>query len=205
VTLRIKTAVGSLALLLSLTACGSGDLSKKAPGEILNDARATADRANSVHVTGSLIQDGSKSVIDIVLTNSGDGKDELTTDGHTISIIRTGNTIYAKGIQGLAGPGYQKLEPNDPRVAQLSQALDKKTFLQQVLSTSKEFTLDGKGKVGDQDTVKLKEKSGQSTLHVADDADKPYPVQIESGAPMNISIVFSGWEDDTKIVAPQIG
>jgi len=205
VTLRIKAAIGALALLLSLTACGSGDLSKKSAGEILNDARATADRANSVHVTGSLIQDGSKSVVDIVLTNSGDGKDELTTDGHTISIIRTGNTIYAKGISGLAGPGYQKLEPNDPRVAQLSQALDKKTFLQQVLSTSKEFTLAGKGKVGGQDTVKLTEKSGQSTLHVVDNADKPYPLQIEGGGPMNISIVFSGWDDDTKIVAPQIG
>ncbi|HEY2762992.1 MAG TPA: hypothetical protein VGJ13_03115 [Pseudonocardiaceae bacterium] len=205
-TLRIKAAAGSMALLLSLAACGSGDdLSKKSPSEILNDARTSADDASSVHVTGSVTQDGSKSIVDILLTNNGDGKDELTSDGQTISIIKSRNTIYAKGIPGSTGPGYQKLEANDPRVAQLSQALDKKTFLQQILSTNKEFTLAGKDKVGDQDTLKLAEKSGQSTLRVADNADKPYPMQIEGNGPMTVSIVFSGWDEDAHIAAPQVG
>lgn len=205
-TLRIKATAGSLALLLSLAACGGGnDLSKKSPDQILNDARTTADSANSVHITGSVIQDGTKSVVDILLTNSGDGKDDLTSNGQTVSVIKTGNTIYAKGIPGSTSDGYEMLEPNDPRVAALSQSLDKKTFLQQILSTDKEFVLAGKDKVDGQDALKLQEKSGQSTLHVADNADKPYPLRIEGGGPMAVSITFSGWDDNAKVVAPKNG
>lgn len=203
--LRIKTAAGSLALLLALGACGSGeDLSGKPPEQIVNDAREIANTANSVHVTGSVTQDGTESKIDILLTNSGDGKDELTSGGQTISVIKVGNTIYVKGLPGAPGPGYHKLPANDPQAATLSEAVDKQKFLQELLGTSQKFTLAGKGKVGDQDTLKLTTNSGKSTLHIADDSDNPYPMRIEGGsAAGTVSINFAEWNEDAKVEAPK--
>lgn len=205
--LRIKTAAGSLALLLALGACGSGeDLSKKSPEQIVSDAREIAHTASSVHVTGTVTQDGTENTIDILLTNSGDGKDELTSGGQTISVIKTGNTIYVKGLPGSPGTGYHKLPANDPQAAVLSGAVDKKKFLQEILATSQKFTLAGKGKVDDQDTLKLTTNSGKSTLHVADDADNPYPLRIEGrGSTGTVAINFTEWDEDVEITAPQTG
>lgn len=204
-TLRIKTAAGSLALLLALGACGSGeDLSEKPPEQIVNDAREIANTANSVHVTGSVTQDGTENKIDILLTNSGDGKDELTSGGQTISVIKVGDTIYVKGLSGAPGSGYQKLPANDPQAATLSEAVNKQKFLQELLGTSQKFTVAGKGKVGDQDTLKLTTNSGKSTLHIADDADNPYPMRIEGGSAAGaVSINFAEWNEDAKVEAPK--
>ena len=204
-TLRIKTAAGSLGLLLSLGACGIGeDLSERSPEQIVNDARESAHSANSVHITGTVQQDGTENKLSLVLTNSGDGKDELSVGGHTISVIKVGDTIYAKGLPGVPGPDYVKLPANDPQTAELAKAVDKKMFLQEILGTSQKFTLAGKGKVDDQDTLKLTTNSGKSTLHVADDTDNPYPLRIEGGSGAGaVSITFSEWNEDAKITAPR--
>lgn len=205
-TLRIKTAAGSLALLLSLGACGIGaDLAEKPPDQIVGDARAIADTANSVRITGSVTQQGTENTIDIVLTNKGDGKDELSSGGQTLSVVKVGDTIYAKGLPGMPA-GYQKLPAGDPQAAELAQAVDKKKFLQEILGTDQKFTLAGEGKVGDQDTLKLTTNEGRSTLHVADDTDEPYPMRIEGGGGAGkVSITFSEWNEDAQIKAPKIG
>ncbi|HEX2298351.1 MAG TPA: hypothetical protein VHH34_07515 [Pseudonocardiaceae bacterium] len=203
--LRIRTAAGSLALLLTLGGCGIGeDLSERPPEQIVNDARASAHNASSVHVTGSVTQDGTENKLNIVLTNDGDGMDELSAGGQTISVIKVDNTIYAKGLPGTPGPDYVQLPANDPQTAELSKAVDKKKFLDEILGTSQKFTLAGKGKVGDQDTLKLTTDSGKSILHVADDTDDPYPMRIEGGSgPGAVSITFSEWNEDAKITAPK--
>lgn len=204
-TLRIRTAAGSLALLLSLGACGIGeDLSERSPDQIVNDAREIANTANSVHVTGSVTQDGAENKLNIVLTNGGDGIDELSAGGKTISVIKVGDTVYVKGLPGAPSAEYVKLPANDPQAAELAQAVDKKQFLKEILGTSQKFTLAGKGKVDDQDTLKLTTNSGKATLHVADDADNPYPVRIEGGSGAGaVSITFSEWNEDAKITAPK--
>lgn len=200
-TLRIKAAAGALAVLLSLslTACGGEDLSKRPPQQIINDAKAAALAAKSVHITGTLDQQGTKGNVDIVLTNNGDGKEEITAGGQTISVIKVANTVYVK-----TGPGgYKKLPANDPQAASLAQAVDKKAFLNQAFDTKQQYTVAGTGKVGDQDSLKLTPKEGQPVLHVANDADKPYPLMIEgTGAKGAISITFSDWDNDAKITAP---
>jgi hypothetical protein len=203
VTLRIKAAAGSLAVLLSLAACGSGeDLSKRPPQQIINDAKTAALAAKSVHITGTLDQQGSKGNVDIVLTNNGDGKEDISAGGQTISVIKVGNTVYVKG--GPAGQGgYKKLPADDPQAKNLAAAVDKKAFINQAFDTKQQYTVTGTGKVGDQETLKLTPKEGQPVLHVANDADKPYPMKIEgTGAKGAISVTFADWDSDAKITAP---
>lgn len=202
-TLRIKAAAGSLAVLLSLAACGGGDdLSKKPPQQIINDAKTAALGAKSVHITGNLTQQGSKGTVDIVLTNNGDGKEDITAGGQTLSVVKVGNTIYVKGVQGQQG-GYKKLPADDPQAASLAKAVDMKAFLQQAFDTKETYKLAGTGKVGDQDTLKLTPQSGQPVLQVANDSDKPYPLMIDgTGSKGALSITFTDWDADTKIAAP---
>lgn len=202
--LRITAAAGSLALLLSLAACGSERQADKPADQIINDARTAARNAESVHITGDISQGVNKGKVDLLLTNRGDGKEEITSSGGTMSIIKVGDTLYAKGLPGQPpGPEYQKLTTKDPQAAKLAREVDKNTLLENLLGGKQTFTKAGTGKVGGQDAVKLRPQQGQATLYVADNVENPYPLRIESTGPQGeIFLTLADWNGDVAITAP---
>ncbi|MGH3977710.1 MAG: hypothetical protein ACRDRZ_01720 [Pseudonocardiaceae bacterium] len=197
---------GLLAAPLILAACGGGGQADRPADQILGDARTAARNAESVHITGNISQGTSKGTVDLLLTNRGDGKQEITAGDRTVSVIRVGETIHVKGIPGLGGPGYQKLSTKDPQAAQLVRAVDKNSLLDQLLGSKQKFIKAGSGKVGDWDVVKLEPQQGEGMLYIADDAENPYPLKLESRAPRGgLTITFARWNEAVTIKGPQAG
>ncbi|MQA15830.1 MAG: hypothetical protein GEV09_17230 [Pseudonocardiaceae bacterium] len=199
---RFNAAAGLLALLLTVAACGSSQADKPAD-QILNEARKAANEASSVRITGDLSKGANKGKVSLLLTNSGDGKEEISSGGQTVSIVKVGDAVYAKGIPNQPSPGFQKLSAQDPAASKLVQAVNKKALLDQLLNPQQKFTKAGTGKIGDQDVVKLKPQQGQSMFYIADDSEDPYPMKIESKAPQGgLTITFSEWDAGAKVKAP---
>jgi hypothetical protein len=203
VTQRIYAVAGLLALLLSLVACGSSQADKPAE-QILKEARTAASEAKSVRIRGDLRKGNSNGTVELLLTNSGDGREEISAGGQTVSVVKVGDTVYAKGLPGQPGPGYHKLAAEDPAAAQLVQAVNKKAVLDQLLNPTQKFTKAGTGKIGGQEVVKLKPQQGQGMFYFAADADNPYPLRIEStGQQGGMTITFAEWDAGVTIRPPE--
>lgn len=202
---RIYAVAGLLALLLTVAACGSSQAEKPAD-QILKEARTAAGEASSVRITGDLSEGPSKGKVELLLTSNGNGREDITSGGKTLSVVKVGNSVYAKGIPGQPGPGFQKLPANDPAASQLVQAVNKKALLDQLLDPKQKFTKAGTGKVGDQDVVKLKPQQGQAMFYIADDSDNPYPLKIESkGQQGGLTINLAEWDADATVAPPPTG
>lgn len=201
---RITAVAGLLALLLALTACGSSGIQDEQPvDQILRDARAAADQARSVHITGTITQGGQQGTLDMVLTNNGDGKQDITVGGSTVSVVKVGQDVYTKGIPGSPSPEYQKLAADDPKVAQIAGSVDKKALIGQLLDPAQQLTRGRPGTVGGQETVTLNAAQGGGTLSLADDAERPYPVQIKNTAEDGgLTITLAEWDRPVTISAP---
>lgn len=199
----IYAVAGLLALLLSLVACGSSQADKSAD-QILKEARTAANEAESVRITGDLRQGSSNGKVELLLTNSGNGRQKISSGGKTVSVVKVGDTVYAKGISGQPGPGFQKLPANDPAAAQLVQAVNKKALLDQLLDPGQRFSKAGTGKIDGHDVVKLKPQQGQAMFFFADDGANPYPIRIEStGQQGGMTINFAEWDAGATIRPPK--
>ncbi len=200
---RISVVAGLLALLLTVAACGSSQADKTAD-QILEEARKAAHEAKSVRITGDLQLGGSKGTVELVLTNSGNGTEKIRSSGQTLSVVRVGETVYAKGLPGQPAPGFQEMPANSPAAKKLVQAVDKRTLIDQLLDPKQHLVKAGTGTIGDQDVVKLKPQRGQAMFYFADNADNPYPLRIETnGQQGGLTINLSDWDADVTIRPPQ--
>jgi hypothetical protein len=198
----LKALTGLLTLLLGVAACGSGPESGKPAEQILNDAQAAADNASSVHIVGDVTRSGTRAKLDLLLGNNGDGREQITTAGHTVEIVKVGQTLYVRGIPGQSGAGYRRLSLSDPRAAQLARAVDKKTVFMRLINAKDTVTIIGTETVNGTAAVKLKPQTGPGILYVADDAEHPYPLRIDSTASGEGTITFSDWGADVTISPP---
>ncbi len=199
----LRALTGLLALLLGVAACGGGGRESGKPADqILNDAQAAAENASSVHIVGDVTRGANRGKLELLLANNGDGREQITTAGHTAEIVKVGQVLYVRGIPGLSGTGYQRLSLSDPRAARLARAVDKKTVFTQLIKHKDTVTILGIETLNGSPAVKLKPQTGPGILYVADDAEHPYPLRIDSAANGQGTITFSDWGADVTIAPP---
>ncbi|MGB8962948.1 MAG: hypothetical protein WCC38_13465 [Pseudonocardiaceae bacterium] len=199
----LRASTGLLVVLLGVAACGGGGHESGKPADqILHDAQAAADHAASVHIVGDVTRGDSRAKLDLLLANNGDGKEQITSAGRTIEIVKVGQMLYVRGLPGMSGPGYQRLSVSDPRAARLARAVDKKTVFMQLVNFQDTVTVAGTETVNGTAAVNLKPQTGPGILSIADDAEHPYPLRIDSTANGQGSITFSDWGADVTITAP---
>jgi hypothetical protein len=183
----------AVALVAALsTACagahvsaGGGEANKPA-AQILADAQAAAQRADSVHISGTVDRVGggaadapATATLDLVLTSSGDGRETITGTGENIDLIKVGQLLFVKGLSSPDG-GYQRLSVQDPRAAPLVAQLDKKSVFGQLIRPGAQPTVTGTASVAGQPAVALVPGGGTGVLYVADDPANPYPLKVET-------------------------
>lgn len=198
-----KALTGLLAVLLGVAACGGGKRESDKPADqILHDAQVAADNASSVHIVGEVLRGSTRAKLDLLLAGNGDGREQITTAGHTIEIVKVGQVVFVRGIPGLSGTGYRRLPLADPRGAQLARAVDKKVVFDQLINAKDTVTIVGRETVNGSAAVKLKPQAGPGILYIADDAEHPYPLRIDSTASGESAVSFSDWDADVTIKPP---
>lgn len=201
-----------------------GGEAAKPAGQILSDAQAAAQAADSVTISGTVARGAgtgtgaATATIELVLTSSGDGREQITGAGQDIDLIKVGPTLYVKGLTAPgAAAGYQRLSVTDPRAAPLVAQLDKKTVFSQLIKTGDSAAVTGTATVAGQPAVKLTPTGGVGVLFVADDAAHPYPLEVQTSptsaatgpAPSTAAgqgpagaLMFTGWNAHTVISPP---
>ncbi len=217
-----RAAAGAALTLLMAAGCagGGGSESGRPAQQILSDAQAAAQAADSVTIAGTVARGATTgpgattASIELVLTSSGDGRERITGAGQDIDLIKVGPTLYVKG---LSAPGatsaYQKLSATDPKAAPLVAQLDKKTVFDQLIKAGDTAAVTGTATVAGQAAVKVTPSNGAGALYVADDAAHPYPLEVETSPSGAVSgstaapgpsgaLMFTGWNAHTVISPP---
>ena len=212
--------VATLSAACAATGVGAGAEANKPAAQILTDAQAAAQAADSVHISGTVAQGAgdvtgspATATLDLVLTSSGDGRETITGAGEHIDLIKVGRLLYVKGLSSPGGGGgYQQLSVQDPRAAPLIAQLDKKSVFNQLIRPGTAPTVTGTTTIAGKPAVTLAPGGGAGVLYVADNPTNPYPLKVETtptdpttGAATTGpagALTFTDWNTHAVIVAP---
>lgn len=215
---RLLAATAVVAALGVGCAGPTGGEASKPAAQILTDAQAAADAADSVHISGTVTHAGTAgtapvtATVDFVLTSSGDGSELISGAGQDIGLVKVGSTLYLKGVPGLTtGSGYHQISVSDPRVAPLLAQLDKKTVFDQLINSGSKPAITGATTVNGLAAVAVTPGEGAGVLYVADDAAHPYPLKETSPTAASTgsaatqpagALTFTDWNAHTVIQPP---
>lgn len=223
---RGLTAAAALVLLLALLAgCGGGSSSSssassdngvagKSPADILAATKVASDAARTVHVSGSIVSDGSPITLDMNLLAGKGGRGRLSENGLSFELIQVGKTVYIKGspafYKHIGGSSaaqlfqgkWLKAPASNSDFASLSQLTDLRQLVDQTLSNhGGSLTKIGTSTVNGQKVVGITDKAKGGTLYIAA-TGQPYPIQIAKSGSGGGKIAFDRWNSSVTLAAP---
>ncbi|MFI1736453.1 hypothetical protein [Streptomyces sioyaensis] len=213
------------ALAAALTGCGGEDpdagtngLGKLPPTKIESKARAAAQRAGTVHLSGNVVSQGRTYKLDMSLAKDG-AKGELTTKAAAFQVLRVGNALYLKadasfwaGEKGGASGGaaskldgkYVKVPAADPVYKRFSGFTDKDTLLAGLLGLHGKLTAGDRSDVDGDRTIRLAAAGGAGgTLDVSLDGT-PYPLRLQRAGGAGV-LRLDDWGKRVDLKAPAGG
>jgi hypothetical protein len=187
---------------------GTNGVGKLAPATIEKRARAAADSADTVRMSGTVSSNGSTYRLDMRL-RAGGGRGEVTAKGSTFELLRIGSDLYLKAGADFYGDvvgaklkdKYVKVPRRDPAYKQFSGFTDKEVLLDGL------FVLDGTLGLGDHRSV-----DGTRTVAVTADGGTggtldvslegaPYPLRYERAGGAG-TLTLADWGKDFTLRAP---
>jgi hypothetical protein len=209
-------ALAVLALLLS--GCGGSSSSgngvaDKSPSEIVAATKRAADAASTVHVSGSIVSNGSPITLDMSLLAGKGGRGQLSENGLAFELIQTGGTVYIKGsaafykhIGGTAAAQllqgkWLKAPASSREFASLSQLTDLRQLVDQTLANHGSLSKADTRTIAGQTVVGVTDKTKGGTLYIAT-TGKPYPIQISKSGSGGGTITFDRWNKPVTVAAP---
>lgn len=216
---RPALATLPLALMLAtLGGCGgsSGNgVASKTPAAIVAAAKTAADSASSVHVSGSIVSGKSSVALDMELLAGRGGRGQISEDGLSFDLIKTGGTVYISGNSAFyshfgGAAAAQLLKGKWLKASATSgsfSTLAGLTNLSQLVNTALAnhgtlvksdaiITVDGQRALG------ITDASHSGTLYIAT-TGKPYPIEITKSGPSGGKIVFDRWNAHVALAAPK--
>ncbi|MFE3517011.1 hypothetical protein [Streptomyces sp. NPDC059166] len=210
-------------LTVALTACAGEDPDKGTNGvgkltaeQIDKKARAAADAADAVRLTGKLVsKDGSYS-LDMRLSGEG-GSGSVRSKQNTFEILRVGDELYLKADAGfwkdesaddqgaqaadkLDGK-YVKVPEDDPTYRQLRGFTEKKTLLDGMLTLHGKVSKGGRKTVGGVRTVQIMGGSGEGGALDVSLKGTPYPLRVARGGGGG-TVTLADWGKTFPLEAP---
>ena len=203
--------------LAALTGCGSGSsgngVASKSATEIVNESKAAADSASSVHVSGSVKSAGSPVTLNLSLVAGKGGTGEISQSGFTFKLILTGDTAYISGssafykhlggaaaVQLLAGK-WLKVPTTTGEFTSFSSLTDMRKLIDTTLASHGTLQKGATTSVGGQQAIAVTDSTKGGTLYVAT-TGKPYPLQISKSGSESGTISFDRWNQPVTISAP---
>ncbi len=216
---RLLSLAGALLLVVGAVAgCGGSSSSgngvaSKTPEQMLSAAKSAADGAASVHLAGSIVNEGKPISIDIELLAGKGGKGRITLEGLAIQLIRVEKAVYISGSEAfyrhIAGAAAAQLlqgkwlkAPENggnfsslASLTELGKLIDTALAGHGTLRKGAETTIAGRKVVG------LEDVSNGGTLYIAA-TGTPYPVEVVKRGGSGGSIVFDRWNQPVTLTAP---
>ena len=214
----IRIAVLALAAV-ALAGCGGGGggddngVADKTTDEICADSRAAAKSADSVHVTGSVDNEGDQLEIDMHIVEGKGGAGREVTGGQSFDIVRAGDKVYIKGDdafwKGIGGDAAVQLFHGKWLVAGTTEEdfatfvplTDMDQFFEGVLGDKQSLEKGDETDVDGTSAIAV-EDPGKGTLYVATEGE-PYPLKVEGGDDNEGSISFEDWNEGYDIDEPE--
>ncbi|MFF3403163.1 hypothetical protein ACFYW6_32270 [Streptomyces sp. NPDC002659] len=230
--LRARRAALSVALCAVLTAvltacgedpdAGTNGIAKLSAAEIETKARATADAATSVRLSGTLVSKGGTYKLNMRLKHDG-GTGSVTSKDNTFELLRIGDALYLKADAGFwthvdgesdEKPGttdsqaagklndkYVKVPKGDPAYKQFRGFTDMDVLLEGLLGMQGDLSKGDRTQVGGVRTIKVLAGEGTGgTLDVSLEG-KPYPLQFARAGGAGV-LTLGDWDKEFTLAAP---
>jgi hypothetical protein len=215
-SLALRTLCAALAVAL-VAGCGSSShgngVADKPPAQIVAAAQAAAEKATSVHVTGSIEASGSSESFDVELLAGTGARGKVSLGGASFELIDTGSTVYMKGSSAfykrVAGSLAAKLlrgkwlkaPAGDPKFAALKRLTDLHRLIASVLSGHGELKKGASTTVEGTAAIPVNDAAKAEAVYVAT-SGQPYPLQITKQGSGGGKITFDRWNAPVTLTAP---
>ncbi|WP_240136661.1 hypothetical protein [Streptomyces sp. MUM 178J] len=231
---RRRRAALSLALCAgltaSLTACGGSEdpdagtngVGKLSAAEIETKAKAAADAAPSVRLSGTLVTEGTTYKLNMRLKQDG-GSGSVTAKDTTFELLRIGDALYLRAdagfwahtdAKGAEKPSkadleaaeklngkYVKVPKGDPAYEQFRGFTDMDLLLDGLLGMHGELVKGDRTKVGGVRAIKVTgSKGGGNVLDVSLEGT-PYPLQFTRAGGTGV-LTLGDWGEDFALKEP---
>jgi len=199
-----------------LAGCGSSSsingIAAKTPAEIVAAARAAADHAATVHVSGSVEGEGAPLSLDLELVAGKGGQGRIVQGNLDFKLIQIGRFVYIKGtsafyrhIGGGAAAGLLKGRWLKTLVrgsfASLAALTNLSKLVDTTLTSHGTLARHGTTTVDGQRVVAISDPSKGGTLYVAT-TGSPYPIEVVKNGGSGGRIVFDRWNQPVTLTAP---
>lgn len=214
-----RTACALLLSLAGLAGCGgssssnSNGVASKSAERIVEQSKAAAKGAKSVHVSGEGTSEGSHFAFDLDLVGGKGGRGEISQNGMHIQIVLIGKTAYIKGdasfyrrFAGKAGVQlfegkWLKAPTSNEDIASLSSLADMGSLLDSALESHGTLKKGSATSVNGQPAIGVQDTSEGGSLYVAT-TGKPYPIQLLKSGAQSGKVAFDRWDEPVELTAP---
>lgn len=208
----LTLAVAALAGCGSSSPAGNG-VASKTPTQILAAAKAAADSAATVHVAGSLAQEGKPISLNMELEAGKGGKGTISLEGLAVKIVQIKGTVYINGSDAfyshVAGSSaaqllhgkWLKAPSSDGNFSSLASLTELGKLIGATLAAHGALAGAGTTTVNGQKAVGVTDKAKGGTLYVAT-MGKAYPLEIAKSGKSGGKIVFDRWNQAVTLTAP---
>ncbi|MGW1292388.1 hypothetical protein [Streptomyces sp. NPDC002533] len=216
-------------LTVVLAACGTEEdpdkgtngVAKLTAAEIDKKARAAADAASAVRLSGTLVSKGGTYRLDMKLTAKG-GMGSVTSKKQSFALLRVEDELFLKapaefwthegsGEQSESadaaaadklGGKYVKVPEDDPSYRQLRGFTDKEVLLDGLLALHGTLNKGGRDTVAGQRTIQLLGGKGEGGAFDVSLEDEPYPVRVARGGGGG-TVSLADWGQPFPLEAPE--
>ncbi|MEU0097408.1 hypothetical protein [Streptomyces sp. NPDC006267] len=215
-------------LTAALAACGTEEdpdkgtngVARLSAAEIDEKARAAADAASAVRLTGTLVSKGGTYRLEMKLNAEG-GMGSVTSKKQSFALLRVEDDLFLKapaefwthedgGEGGSAdaaaadklGGKYVKVPEGDPSYRQLRGFTDKKVLLDGLLALHGKVNKGGRDTVAGQRTIQILGGEGEGGAFDVSLEGRPYPVRVARGGGGG-TVTLADWGKSFPLQAPQ--
>ncbi|WP_246530778.1 hypothetical protein [Streptomyces bathyalis] len=218
-----------MGLTVVLAACGSSDpdagtngVGKLSAPKIEKKARAAAESANSVKLSGTVVSKGQTYRLNVRLKRDGAMGKVSVNGGSTFWLLRVGKELYLKAdarfwarqekggkqpsksdvqAAGKLDDKYVKVPSGDPAYKQLSGFADMQVLLDGLLALSGKRDSGERGEVGGVSTVRVQGADGSGGIVDVSLDGTPYPLRIERAGGAG-TLELDDWNKEFDVQAP---
>ncbi|MCX4711472.1 hypothetical protein [Streptomyces griseus] len=216
-------------LTAALAACGTEEdpdkgtngVARLTAAEIDKKARAAADAASAVRLSGTLVSKGGTYRLEMKLNARG-GMGSVTSKKQSFALLRVEDELFLKAPaefwshEGSAEAGgsadvaaadklggkYVKVPEGDPSYRQLRGFTDKKVLLDGLLALHGTVNKGGRDTVAGQRTIQILGGKGEGGAFDVSLEEQPYPVRVARGGGGG-TVTLADWGKAFPLEAPQ--